>query len=226
MANDWFRKTTWSEADQVDFFARLKRSRTVGNKAQYLRIQASHLEEVGSPELVRAALTLLEKIFTEFPVQFELASTYSQKASCLAKLGEIDQALACYRFVFDTERKFPNIRTRSYIKFGRLVVENKLTQFFDEALAVFDELHLNGIEFPADVYETFGIRAIIAAQRGETEKANELANVALEAAAKVHSGFRYHPTAGLVRDRESSFYKTIEAITTNHIKRFAKRFFP
>jgi hypothetical protein len=48
MANDWYRKTTWSEADQADFFARFKRSRTPYNKAQYLRIQANYLEGVGS----------------------------------------------------------------------------------------------------------------------------------------------------------------------------------
>jgi hypothetical protein len=61
MATDWFRKTSWSETDQADFFARLKRSRGASNKAQYLRIQASHLEGVGSPGLLRASLTLLDK---------------------------------------------------------------------------------------------------------------------------------------------------------------------
>jgi len=66
MANDWFRKTSWGEADQADFFTRLKRSRTAGNKAQYLRIQASHLEGAGSPEFLRAAITLLDKMLTEF----------------------------------------------------------------------------------------------------------------------------------------------------------------
>jgi hypothetical protein len=118
------------------------------------------------------------------------------------------------------------VRIHAFIKFGKLVVENKLTQFFDEALAVLEELKLKGIQFPADIYEEFGIRAIIAAQKGEIKKAKELAKVALEAAAKVHSGLRFHPTVGLVQDRESKFYKSIEAITASYVKTFANRFFP
>jgi tetratricopeptide (TPR) repeat protein len=209
---DWFRKTTWNEVDQADFFDRLKRSRTVNNKAQYLRIQASHLEKVGSPEMLRSALTLLEIILDEFSTEFELASVYDQKASCLAKLGEIDKALDSYRLAIDTERKHPRMGTRAYISFGRLVVENKLAKLYDEALATLEGPKLKGIDFAANVYEKSGIRAIIAAHKGETEMAKKFAVSALKAAATVHSGFRYHPTVGLVRNKETPFYKSIEAI--------------
>ncbi len=226
MANDWFRKTSWSEADQADYFARLKRSRGAGNKAQYLRIQAIYLEGVGSPELLRSAITLLDKMLGEFPDSIELASAYGQKASCLAKLGELDQALVFYRCALERERRFPHVRTQAYIEFGKLVVENELAQLFDETLAVLDERKLSEFQFPVEIYQTFGIRAIMAAQKGETEKARALANVALEAAAKTHSGLRYHPTVGLVQDRESKFDKSIETIAANHIQSFAKRFNP
>lgn len=212
MAHDWYRKTTWSEADQKDFFDRLKRSRTAENKAQYLRIQAAHLEQVGSPEFLRAALVLLEKILTEFPKTNELSFAYSQKASCLAKLGEINEALSCYRLVFDAQRKFRTLRTYAHVEFGKFVIANKLTRLFDEALAVLDEFEIEGIEFPRNVFDKSGIRAIIAAQREEIEKAQGLARTALEAASKVHSGFRYHPTTGIVQDKETSFYKSLQAI--------------
>jgi tetratricopeptide (TPR) repeat protein len=212
MAKDWFRKISWSEADQADFFARLKRSRGASNKAQYLRIQASHLEGVGSPELLRASLTLLDKMLAEFPELTQLASAYGQKASCLAKLGEIDQAVVYYQRALETEREFPNVKTHAFIEFGRLIVENNLTKFFDEALAALEELNSRGIKFPSDVYQAFGIRSIIAVQRRETEKAKEFAKVALEAAAKVHSGLRYHSTVGLVRDKETPFFKSVTAI--------------
>jgi tetratricopeptide (TPR) repeat protein len=212
MANDWFRKTSWSEANQGDFFARLKRTRTVGNKAQYLRIQACHLESVGKPECLRAAITLLDKMLAEFPQQFELASAYFQKATCLAKLGEIEQAVDYFRLALQTEREFPRVQTRAFIEFGKLVVENNLTKFFDEALAELEKLDSGGIQFPVDVYEVFGVRAIIAAQKGESKKAKEFAKVALEAAAKVHSGFRYHSTLGLVRNKTTPFFKSVEGI--------------
>jgi len=215
MANDWYRKTSWSEANQADFFTRLKRSRTVYNKAQYLRIQAYHLEGIGSPELLKASLALLGKMLAEFPDKTQLASAYGQKASCLAKLGEIDQAIANYQRALKTEREFPNVKTGAFMQFGRLVVENNLTKLFDEALEELKELDLRGIKFPSDIFQAFGIRSIIAAHKGETEKAKEFAKIALEAADKAHSGLRCHSRVGLVRDKETPFYKSIQAIAQN-----------
>jgi tetratricopeptide (TPR) repeat protein len=216
MANDWFRKTSWSEADQADFFVRLKRCRTAYNKAQYLRIQAFHLEGVGSYEMLRASLELLEKMFAEFPEQTQLASAYNQKASCLAKLGDIDNAIVNYQCALETERKFPRVKTNAFMDFGKLVAENKLMRFYDEALTVLEaELNSRGIQFPADTFNAFGIRSLIAAQRGQTQEARKFAKVALEAAAKIDSGLRYHPTVGLVRDKETSFYKSVRAIALN-----------
>jgi tetratricopeptide (TPR) repeat protein len=213
MANDWFRKTTWSEADQADFFVRLKRCRTAYSKAQYLRIQAGHLEGVGSHELLKSSLELLDKMVAEFPEQTQLASAYNQKASCLAKLGDIDNAIANYRRALEVEREFPRAKTNAFIDFGKLVAENKLAHLFDEALVALEaEINSRGMHFPSDIFYAFGIRSIIAAHRGQTEKAKESAKVALEAAAKDHSGLRYHPTAGLVGDKETTFYKSVAAI--------------
>ena len=216
MAEDWFRKTTWSEADQADFFAHLKRSRSVYNKAQYLRIQAGHLEGVGTEESLKAALFLLEKIFAEFTSQTELASAFKQKASCMAKLGDIDGAIANYRRALQTEQEFPKVKTHAFIEFGKLVAEKKLADLYDEALTALEaELNSRGIQFPSDTFNAFGIRSLIAVERGQLQKAKEFAQVALGAAANVHSGLRYHPTVGLVRDKEAPFYKAIQAIAQN-----------
>lgn len=210
-AKDWFRKTTWSESDQAKFFARLQRSRSAANKAQNLRIQAHHLEEAGAPKLLDAALNLLEKVINEFPATFELAQTYTQKASCLAKLGKIHEAIIYYRLAIETEKKFPQWGTRSWISFGRVVVDNGLIDLFDEVLHTLDS-EPHRINFPADVYEKAGIRAIITAHQGNSEIAKKLAASAVEAATQLHSGFRYHPTVGLVRNKETRFYKSIQAI--------------
>jgi hypothetical protein len=104
------------------------------------------------------------------------------------------------------------VKTYAFIEFGKLVVENKLTEFFDEALAALEELNSRGIQFPMDIYHAFGIRSVISAQRGEDGKAKEFAKIAIEAAAEVHSGLRYHATIGLVRDKETSFFKSVTAI--------------
>jgi tetratricopeptide (TPR) repeat protein len=216
MANDWFRKTTWSEADQADFFARLKRSRGDGMKAQFLRIQAYHLEETQSLELVRVAVTLLDKMLIEFPQASpsELPSAYNQKATCLAALGKNGEAIDCYRLALDAERK-TKCRTRAWLDFGRFICERMLFELFDEAVAILDEFKLNGLLFPIDTYEFSGIHAIIAARKRDIAKAKQFAAAALKAAAETKSGLRYHPTIGLVRDKETPFYKSVQAIAQN-----------
>jgi tetratricopeptide (TPR) repeat protein len=224
MANDWFTKTSWSGADQADFYAHLKRSRKASNRAQYLRVQADRLERVGSPELLQAAIVLLDKMLAECPELTQLAWAYSQKASCLAKLGDLDQAVALCRRALEAERKFPNSRSQASNDFGRLVAENRIMQLYDEALAVLDGMKHPGTQFPSDVYKSFGIRALIAADRGEIESAPKFAKVALNAAAKDHSGFRYHPNFGLVQDRESRFHKTIEAVANGRGQSFLNSF--
>ena len=45
MAEEWFRRKTWTQEDREAFFARLKRSRGLFHKAQYLRVQAYELAE-------------------------------------------------------------------------------------------------------------------------------------------------------------------------------------
>ena len=83
MADDWFRKTSWTREDREDFFERLSRSRKY-NRAQYLRIQASYLAENGNIELLNAALELLEMLFTQYPDRTEMALAYASKGRVFA----------------------------------------------------------------------------------------------------------------------------------------------
>jgi tetratricopeptide (TPR) repeat protein len=218
MAEEWYARKKWSEADQADFFARLKRSRSSYHKAQYLWIQGRELEKAG---LLPDAMALFDKMLAEYPEDFFLALVCQHKASCLAKLGQLDLAVVFYRRALDAQRDFPNHFTQAPNEFGRFVVDNQLKKFYREVLDVLDELKAPGTHFPNEVYEENGIRAIINDELGEHEKAAQFAAVALSAAAQNRSGFRHHPKFGLVKDRESIFYQAIEAIATEHIKSFA-----
>jgi tetratricopeptide (TPR) repeat protein len=117
---EWFRRSTWSDADREDFNARLKRSRGDGNKAQYLRIQAGHLADAGHHAV---AIELLDRLFAEFPQRIELAQAHSQKAESLAQLGQTEAAVKEYRAALQTERDFPNVQTNAWLDFGWLIVE-------------------------------------------------------------------------------------------------------
>jgi tetratricopeptide (TPR) repeat protein len=225
MANDWFRKKTCSEADQADFQYRLKRR---SDKAKYLSIQAATFEEIGSPEFLRASISLLNQLIAEFvndttfTRQKELAAAHNRKAGCYLKLGDVENAITDYRRVLAIEREFGSPATLAFFDFGKLVAEKRLRNYFDEALTALEAgAKYLGKHVPADTFYLFGIRSLIAVQKGEIEKAKEFAQIALEAAVKDDSGIRHHPKFGLVKDRESNFYEAIEEIATNHIQSFS-----
>ena len=207
---EWYRRTTWTESDRKDFESRLKRSRGASNKAQYLRIQAYHLAEVGNEE---AAIQLLDRLFAEFPETYQLAQAHDQKANCLATLGKIEEAIKEYRAALQAERDFPNFKTNAWIDFGWLVVEKELTDLYDEVSRVLQEFRdESGLKFPAIEYRYATIEALLAHAKGQEGRASKFAKQALAEAGKVHSGLRYHPGVGLVGSEHQVFEKRLRTI--------------
>jgi tetratricopeptide (TPR) repeat protein len=207
---EWFRRTTWSDADREDFNAHLKRSRGARNKAQYLRIQACHLAEAGRHA---EAIELLDRLFAEFPETFELAQSHAQKADALAALGQIAAAIEEYRAALQTERDFPQVRTNAWLHFGWLVVERELTDLYEEAARTLQEFRdVGGIMFAKTAYAYCAVQALLLAAGGDKARAREFARRALAEADKVHSGFRYHPTLGLVGSERHTFEERLKAL--------------
>lgn len=204
----WYRRRTWSSDDQAAFFARLKRSRSGFHKAQYCRIQAYELEQAG---LCKEALGLLDFAAAEWPDNRSLATEYSQRATCLEKLGEKSAALAEYRHVFDAQRKLPSILTAAHLDFALLVALTPFPECYGEALSVLSEFPSH-FPFPFEVFKEAAARAIIARARGECAEARRQAGIALEAAAKHHSGFRYHAKLGLVGEEHSDLIDRLREI--------------
>ena len=207
---EWYRRTTWSDADREDFNAHLKRSRGAGNKSQYLRIQAAHLAEAGHHA---AAIELLERLFAESPQRIEFAQAHTQMADSLAKLEKIEPAIREYRLALQIERDFPNVRTNAWLYFGWFVVERQLTGLYDEVLRVLQEFRGDGgFEFLAVEYRYAVIQALLADDRGEKARAREFAQKALAEAVKGHSGLRYHPMVGLVGPERNTFESRLMAL--------------
>jgi hypothetical protein len=195
---EWYRRSTWTAEDQADFSARLKRSRGSSSKAQHLRIQALHLQEIGTEELLQAALRLLDELINNYPDPLQLASAFHQRAQCLSDLGRYPEALESYRSAFRARRAMPNVHDDAYLDFGELVLALKRSDLNAEALSALDEF--GGDEmFPAHQYQAAMIRALIADERGDSATARKHAEEALRAAEATESPFRYHRKLGLVR---------------------------
>jgi len=207
---EWYRRATWTEADREDFNARLKRSRGAGNKAQYLRIQAYHLAEVGHHE---GAIELLDRLFAEYPESIQIALGHAQKADSLAKLGQIEGAIDEFRTALQAECEYRGIRTNAWLDFGWLIVEKQLRNYYDEVSRVLQEFRQKGgLKFPALEYRYAAIQALLADARGDIGAARGFARQALAEAVKVHSGLRYHPTVGLVGSERKKFENRLRAL--------------
>jgi tetratricopeptide (TPR) repeat protein len=189
MSADWFRNTTWDETIERAFDEKLRRAR---RKEQYLRIQACTLAR-DCPEV---ALKLLDRYF-ELPDDFDHAQGHVDRATALLALGRIDEALLAYEAALARESVFPNLLTQAYIELPYLVATRGISEQYKRALELLN-LYQTRLMFPVDHFRWHAAYALITCATGDTETASAHANFALEAASRDHSGFRYHPSVGLV----------------------------
>ncbi|MCL2700366.1 MAG: hypothetical protein FWE88_01580 [Phycisphaerae bacterium] len=198
MANEWYRKTTWSDADRDDFEAHLKRSRGAANKSLYLLIQAEHLQDA-SPPLYREALALLERALTEWRYDSQRAVAFLRKAQCLLETEGFDAAIPFYRQSLEFEKQYTTTRTIAWREFPWQIVKHRRTDLYEEALKWLD---IERVAYPIDRYCMSTVCAIVWMHQGDPVNAKAVAATALKAAEIAFSGLRYHPNHGLVGDIE------------------------
>ena len=191
--DDWFRNKKWDAATEAHFNEKLRRAR---DKAQPLRIQASYLENIDP----NASLALLDRYFALGP-HWDMASAFLNQAEAYLALREQEKALSSLERALQRERDFPNLKTQAWSRYALLIAENKLEPLYDKALHVLKENPVSSLSFPVDGFLWNAAFALIADSTGQRKQAMETAVRALEFSALTHSGFRYHPHAGLVEGR-------------------------
>lgn len=208
---DWYRNTIWTKDIRDAFFKRLHRSRSSYNKAQYVRIQAHHLEETGKRKHVIAALALLDLMLEKWPEPAELAAAHLQRARCFERLGKWKSAINSYRDSIKAEHQNTGVKVMSSMHFGWFVVRRGMSKYYDEVLSVLDtreELLL----FPMNQFKYASVFSIILDHKGERKGARRFANMALEAMEKKESPFRYHRKLGLVTNPPKAIVKKLKKI--------------
>jgi tetratricopeptide (TPR) repeat protein len=197
---DWFRNTTWNDDVARSFNQKLRRAR---DKQQCLRLQAGKLAS-SHPEV---ALELLERYFA-LPDDLFDAEAYVVRATALRALGKPQEAAAAYEDALAQEAEFPTVVTQAYLELPLLVATAPLPQQYDRALAVLHQ-HQDRITFPVELFLWTASRALILAAQGQHAAAQASARQALEAARSETSGFRHHPTVGLVGDEHKPLLKKL-----------------
>jgi tetratricopeptide (TPR) repeat protein len=214
--DDWYRNRAWTPEIEAAFGARLARSRNDRGRAQYLRIQAACLAESGDVRSTEAALALLDRMLAEYPDRIQLAQARLQRAKCLERLGRDDETIAAFREALRSERAFPNVKTDAWIAFGWFAIERGRSELYTEAIAILDEFARSTL-FAFEVYRLHAIRAIVLDHSNDPAEARMQARAALDAAAARHSGLRYHPTWGLVRDTDAPIHRRLRMIADGHL---------
>jgi tetratricopeptide (TPR) repeat protein len=199
---DWFRNTTWNEAVERAFDEKLRRAK---RKEQYLRIQACTLAR-SYPEV---ALKLLDRYF-ELPDDFDHAQAHVDRATALLSMDRVENAITSYEAALAREVCFPKLQTKAYLDLPYLIATRGIRAHYDRALEVL-QCHVARLMFPVDHFRWHAARALIAADLKEAEIARRHAEQAIEAAGHEHSGFRYHPSVGLVTAEYDNVVRKLEA---------------
>jgi tetratricopeptide (TPR) repeat protein len=205
MTTDWFRNSTWDNSIEEAFEERLRGSR---RKEQYLRIQASTLAD-SHPEM---ALKLLARYF-ELPDDFDHAQAHVDCAKALLALGLVEDAISSYEAALAREAVFPKLRTQAFLDLPYLVATSAIHGRYDYALSLLDE-HESRLMFPVDRFRWYASRALILDSGQESERAQLHARQALEAVAEMRSGFKHHPSVGLVTEKYEAVTRRLEAIAS------------
>jgi tetratricopeptide (TPR) repeat protein len=209
--HDWYRLTTWSEADQVAFFSRLNRSRSLLSKVQYLRIQAWYLFQVGTPEMIEASLALVEKLLRDHPVSFESGPAHTLRTQCLLALGRKDEAIEACRASLHAQRTSASARDDAYLLFGELVLRAKREELYDEVATALEEFGKVMI-LPVQRFRFACVRTFLAKYTGDHREAAQFARQALSEAGLTTSGLSQHPNLGLVQGVSPELRQQLEDV--------------
>ncbi len=201
---DWYRNKEWNSDIELAFFTKLKRAR---DKGQYLRIQACTLASIHP----KVALRLLDEYFT-LPLARDRTQAYVDRANSYLTLGDVDQAILSYEAALAREAEFPKSLTQAYIDLPYLIVSRSLTAHYHRARELL-QAHVHRLLFPVDFFKWNACQAPLANVQDQKSEAVRYAKAALEAAHKTSSGFRYHPTIGLVSNEHSDVLARLEIIS-------------
>lgn len=200
---NWWRNVAWNGEIEAAFFSRLARAR---NKTWYLRNQAAAIAS-NCPEV---ALRLLDQYFA-MGGDLQEAEAHFHRARAYIALRNMDAAVLAFEATLAREEAVPNFLTWAFHELPVLIATERMSARYDRAIQVLMK-NKDRLTFPLQLYQWHGALALILREQGRTSEARTEANKALEAGEMTDSGFRYHPTLGLVSDTADEFGKRLRDI--------------
>jgi len=138
--DDWYRSEVWDETTRHAFEARLARSRTPFQRAQYLKIQGATLTATNKPREVEAGRALLARVIADYPDEVMMvANAHSALADSYLQDGGLSQAVEHLRLCLILE-KGRHFEHRADLRLAEVLIAcNPSEAELDEAAALLDE---------------------------------------------------------------------------------------
>ncbi|TYP89285.1 hypothetical protein BC792_1284 [Sphingobacterium allocomposti] len=176
---DWYRRKSWTKADEDEYFVKLRRARKNG-RPQYLRVQAVELIETKDKSLLSVAETLLHKILTDYPDErTEKSHAYNLLGEIYKLKGNYETALIYFQKSLDFEREFPNVISNAYLNFSETVVLAERTDLYGSVERLLTEkIGHDTLKFPVQNYIIYSVMAIISEFKGDLVQAKAFADLA------------------------------------------------
>lgn len=211
--DDWFRSQGWTQADQDIFNEKIARARSNSRKQQYARIKAFALIDSKESAKLQAAVELLQRALQEWPDDpLWDSESYAALGDAFCGLGDYDAASQAYETSITWD---PRVHHLGYWHYPQMIVEQALTDKYDQAIATVDKYVTNNdLVFQTQKFIYHAVRAIVLESRNQHTEAKTEAAAALECVSVDRSGFSRHPDVGLVdNNKYTKLIERLESIT-------------
>jgi hypothetical protein len=201
---DWFRSSSWDADIAERFEARLRRARAA-NRAQYVRIQASHLLESPDASTREAGRALLRRVINDHPDdELETKFACEQLGDSLAREGRLDEAEGALRETLRRIQASPTGASgtsgTTELRLAEVLIARGDATSIDDAgqllAAVESEVRIQAALMRDVLYRFFLACARVAYAQRAPEAAAELARAALHVADDISTPIPRHPTVG------------------------------
>jgi hypothetical protein len=199
---DWFRSSVWNEQVAAAFEERLRRARQ-SSRAQYLRIQATHLLESTDSATREAGHRLLHRVVSEYPDdEIEVKGAWEQLAASLMQDGRIEEAEHAFRRTLALIASSPIGRSGTSgvteLQLAELLLATRDPSRLTEAgqLLVTARSEVEKLSFLRDVMYRYLLASARHAHRIGDDEASKFARHALAIAAETQAALPRHPTIG------------------------------
>ena len=167
-----------------------------------------------APVHPEVALDLLQK-YSALGEHFDNAQAYVDQATAYLAMNNYQRAVDAYQRALAREREFPNARTQAAIDLPFLIATRRMREHYDAALDLIRQSSKDKdtlVLFPVDVFKQQASIALISSDVGDQQAARDHAACAIQASKAQTSGFRYHPTVGLVGSKFDDVQSSLIAI--------------